>query len=89
MLFSVDSCGALGTIWPLIIGILSSVYPTVLHDPPEGEIRTIIATGLAAFLRAHNITWLFALCCVLVMCGIIAAVFCYKKEESISYLSIL
>ncbi len=72
----------LGIIGLLIIGIFSSVHPAVLYDPPEGEVRMIIATGLSAFLQVHNITWLFVLCCILALSGAVAAVLYLKKEKS-------
>lgn len=59
----------IGIIGVLIIGVLSSVYPAIIYDPPQGEIRSIIKTGLAAFLDFHNIKWLFCLFCVLILTG--------------------
>lgn len=61
----------LGAIGLLIIGILSSVYPAIIYDPPQGDVRAIMETGFGAFLKFHNITWLFVLCCGLVLCGIV------------------
>lgn len=64
----------------LIIGILSSVYPAVIYDPPQGEVRAIVATGFTAFLKLHNITWLFILCCALVICGVVIMLLNTRKK---------
>ena len=70
----------LGAIGLLIIGILSSVYPAVIYDPPQGEVRAIVATGFTAFLKLHNITWLFILCCALVICGVVIMLLNIRKK---------
>ena len=70
----------LGAIGLLIIGILSSVYPAVIYDPPQGEVRAIVATGFTAFLKLHNITWLFILCCALVICGVVIMLLNTRKK---------
>ena len=75
---------ALGVVGILIICILSSVYPAVIYDPPQGEVRAIIETGLAAFLQLYNITWLFVMCVIICISGIAAAVYpklCRKAKD--------
>lgn len=69
------AAAALGAVGILLIGIFSSVYPAVVYDPPQGEVRAILETGLGAFLKVHNLTWLFLLCVGLVSAGILTALF--------------
>ena len=59
----------IGAIGLLVLGILASVCPAILYDPPQGEVRTVMETGFWAFLKVHNIMWLFALCCGLILLG--------------------
>ena len=59
----------IGAIGLLVLGILASVCPAILYDPPQGEVRTIMETGFWAFLKVHNIMWLFALCCGFILLG--------------------
>lgn len=59
----------IGAIGLLVLGILASVCPAILYDLPQGEVRTIMETGFWAFLKVHNIMWLFALCCGLILLG--------------------
>ncbi len=60
----------LGAIGLLIIGILNSVHPAVIYDDPQAEVKSILETGIGAFLKIYNITWLFVLCCGLIVCGV-------------------
>lgn len=49
-LFSLITGGivsGLGVIGLLVIGILSSVYPAIIYEPQQDEMKTIIATGCA------------------------------------------
>lgn len=69
------AAAALGAVGILLIGIFSSVYPAVVYDPPQGEVRAILETGLGAFLKVHNLTWLFLLCVGLISAGILTALF--------------
>ena len=83
----------LGTIGALIIGILSSVFPAIITYPveaaaPSGSSITeviltpeIFKTGLPAFLELHNIAWLFWLCILSMVAGII--LFCYPKIKQL------
>ena len=84
---STISC--LAAVGLLIIGILSSIYPAYNTFPMEiveGETNgTVVKTGLPAFLELHNIGWLFILCIVLVITGIIVAV--YPKIHSKIFLN--
>ena len=76
----VAGAGAAGLF---IICILSSVYPAVIYDPPEGEVRTIMETGFGAFLKYHHISWLFILCCVFFVCGILIILSgIYRKRKT-------
>ena len=72
----------LGAAGLLIIGILSSVCPAVLYDPPQGEVRTIVKTGLGAFLQLHHLTWLFALCAVCLAAGAAAVSVLWLRRRS-------
>ena len=65
----------------LILLILSSVCPAVICDPPQGEVRTVVATGFTAFLTLHNIKWLFILCCILITAGLLLYIFRKKPGE--------
>ena len=60
----------LGAIGILVLGILNSLFPGVIYDPPEGDVRAIMETGFFAFLKVHNLLWLFALCLGLILYGI-------------------
>ena len=71
MLVTGGVLSGLGVIGLLVIGIVSSVCPAVLYDPPQGDVRMIVETGLSAFLKVHNLIWLFVLCCVCVGAGLL------------------
>ena len=61
----------LGAIGILVLGILNSLFPGVIYDPPEGDVRAIMETGFFAFLKVHNLLWLFALCLGLILYGLL------------------
>lgn len=69
----------LAAVGLVVIGILSSVYPTYNTFPMEiidgGTNGTVVKTGLPAFLELHNIGWLFEMCIVLVPVGMHIAVY--------------
>ena len=54
----VTGAGALGLV---VMGILSAVFPAVVSEAPVGVEWVHVYTGLAGFLKAHNVEWLFAL----------------------------
>ncbi len=70
----------LGIVGILIMAVLSSVYPATIYDPPQGEIRSIISTGFWAFLELHNIYWLFGLCCILILFGMLIHFLCRRSK---------
>ena len=45
----------IGAIGLLVLGILASVCPAILYDPPQGEVRTIMETGFWAFLKVVSV----------------------------------
>lgn len=49
---------ALSLLGLLVMGILSSIQPTVSYYP-DGSVA---ADGLIAWVRAHDLMWLFGLC---------------------------
>ena len=53
----VTGAGALGLV---AMGILSAVYPAVVSEAPTGVEWVRVYTGLAGFLKAHSVEWLFA-----------------------------
>ena len=57
-----------------------SVLRPCSYDPPQGEVRAIVATGFTAFLKLHNITWFFILCCALVICGVVIMLLNTRKK---------
>ena len=61
----------LGTTGILVLGILNSLFPGIIYDPPEGDVRAIMETGFFAFLKVHNLLWLFALCLGLILYGLL------------------
>lgn len=74
------STAGVALIGLLILGILSSVFPAdyavstavpVEVGSPEVAVPMIWRRGLDAFLRVHNLGWLFALCIALVLLGIL------------------
>lgn len=71
-----------GMIISLLIGIFSSIYPAIIYDPPQGEIRSIVKTGFSAFLELHNIRWLFGLGCILFFIGIITIIYAKRENKS-------
>jgi len=71
--------GAVGALGLLILGILSSVCPAVIYDPPQGEVRAVVDEGFSAFLKFHHLTWLFILCCGFVLAAII--LWLYRKKR--------
>lgn len=60
--------GALGM---LIIGILSSVFPAVYMEAPVGVDWVRGYDGLLGFLKVNNLEWLFALCILVLIAGLI------------------
>lgn len=64
---------ALGTLGALVLGILSSVFPVfITHPVPVGQPdRGVADAGLSAFLQVHNLNWLFSLCIVSAVCGLL------------------
>ena len=72
---------AAGILGLLTIFILNSVAPAVIYDPPQGDVRTIMDTGLSAFLKYHHITWLFVLCCALALLGALLLILSRKGSS--------
>ena len=60
--------GALGM---LIIGILSSVFPAVYTEAPVGVDWVRVYDGLWGFLKVNNLEWLFVLCLLVLVVGLI------------------
>lgn len=63
----VTGAGALGLV---AMGILSAVFPAVVSEAPAGVEWVHVYTGLAGFLRLHNVEWLFALWAVVGLAGL-------------------
>lgn len=74
------AAAGLGAAGILVMAILSSVCPAVIYDPPQGEVRAVVSTGFRAFLELHNIYWLFGLCCIFILFGILMHIFCKKAK---------
>lgn len=67
---------ALGAAGALIMAIWGSIVsPVISYPSPEGSEQTIAKTGLPAFLELNNIGWLFTLCIILFLAGIIIILF--------------
>ena len=66
-------CAAvLALLGMLILGILSSVFPAAYAVSPAGEEWTRVYTGLFGFLKVYHLEWLFGLCFLIVIAGVIA-----------------
>ena len=52
--------GQTGSLGMVTMGILSAVFPVVVSEAPAGVEWVRIYTGLAGFLKAHGVEWLFA-----------------------------
>ena len=52
------------------MGILSAVFPVVVSEAPAGVEWVRIYTGLAGFLKAHGVEWLFALWAAVALAGL-------------------
>ena len=63
----VTGAGALGLV---AMGILSAVFPAVVSEAPAGVEWVHVYTGLAGFLKLHNVEWLFALWAVVGLAGL-------------------
>lgn len=63
----VTGAGALGLV---AMGILSAVYPAVVSEAPTGVEWVRVYTGLAGFLKAHSVEWLFALWAAVALAGL-------------------
>jgi transcriptional regulator with XRE-family HTH domain len=72
---------SIGLIGVLIIGILSSINPVVISSAVVGEDTSTVSTGLSAFLEYHNIGWLFVLCSIMVLSGIIIILYPFIKMK--------
>ena len=62
----------------LVMGILSSLYPAHINYASvvsgSGEVLyRVVKTGLAAWLEVHNLEWLFMLCMLTLLAGIVIA----------------
>lgn len=55
----------------LIIGILSSVFPAVYTEAPVGVDWVRAYDGLWGFLKVNNLEWLFGLCIIVLIAGLI------------------
>lgn len=55
----------------LILGILSSVYPATCSIAAPGADWERVYSGLAGFLKFHHLEWLFALCVIVLLSGIV------------------
>ena len=63
----VTGAGSLGMV---TMGILSAVFPVVVSEAPAGVEWVRIYTGLAGFLKAHGVEWLFALWAAVALAGL-------------------
>lgn len=63
----VTGAGALGLV---AMGILSAVFPAVVSEAPAGVEWVHVYTGLAGFLKLHNVEWLFALWAAVALAGL-------------------
>ena len=52
------------------MGILRRVFPVVVSEAPAGVEWVRIYTGLAGFLKAHGVEWLFALWAAVALAGL-------------------
>ena len=68
---------SIGSIGMLIISVLSSIYPVFISYPMEAgkEDTSFVRTGLPAFLEKYNIEWLFIMCSIVVLAGIVMLVY--------------
>lgn len=63
---------AIGAAGALIMAIWGSIVsPVISYPSPEGNEPSIAKTGLPAFLELNNIGWLFTLCIILFLTGIV------------------
>ena len=62
----VTGAGALGLV---VMGIFSAVFPAVVSETPLGVDWVRVYDGLAGFLKAHNVEWLFALWAAAALAG--------------------
>lgn len=63
------SSPAPGSLGMVTMGILSAVFPVVVSEAPAGVEWVRIYTGLAGFLKAHGVEWLFALWAAVALAG--------------------
>ena len=63
----VTGAGALGLV---AMGIFSAVFPAVVSETPLGVDWVRVYDGLAGFLKAHNVEWLFALWAAVALAGL-------------------
>ena len=63
----VTGAGALGLV---VMGIFSAVFPAVVSETPLGVDWVRVYDGLAGFLKAHNVEWLFALWAAVALAGL-------------------
>lgn len=64
------SSPAPGSLGMVTMGILSAVFPVVVSEAPAGVEWVRIYTGLAGFLKAHGVEWLFALWAAVALAGL-------------------
>lgn len=63
----VTGAGALGLV---VMGIFSAVFPAVVSEAPAGVEWVHVYTGLAGFLKLHNVEWIFALWAAVALAGL-------------------
>ena len=82
----VTGAGALGLV---AMGILSAVYPAVVSEAPTGVEWVRVYTGLAGFLKAHSVEWLFALWAAVALAGLwlLAQPSIRRREQTASQFS--
>ena len=74
---------SIGFIGVLIIGILSSINPVEIFSAVVGNYDTsTVSTGLSAFLEYYNIEWLFVMCSIMVLSGIIIMLYPLLRVQS-------
>ncbi len=82
----VTGAGSLGMV---TMGILSAVFPVVVSEAPAGVEWVRIYTGLAGFLKAHGVEWLFALWAAVALAGLwlLAQPPIRRREQTVSQFS--
>lgn len=82
----VTGAGSLGMV---TMGILSAVFPAVVSEAPAGVEWVRVYTGLAGFLKAHGVEWLFALWAAVALAGLwlLAQPPIRRREQTVSQFS--